>query len=273
MRCTSCGSENPESKRFCGDCGSPLGSRCASKVIDSDNLSVKLVELFAKQSAKATAAAKAAFLKEVDDDYNSASEMRESYYKCQGGSAQHCTPNMTPPLLWPNEIRSSDGTNRGRFLENVVRHLSSRGNGNDIGNDMEHWMQQLDLKAAMLRTHAALIFPDFVQTVDPLRMMLVGTSSVRLVDGQMLRNLLTCVSKVGDADWKCEPGNAELVENQIFERAGVQFGTRLVDFNSLVSQLPWEERYNSGQPFVDDLQMRYDLLLKSVAAKVGTTYP
>jgi Double zinc ribbon len=29
MRCTSCGSENPDSKRFCGDCGSSLGSRCA----------------------------------------------------------------------------------------------------------------------------------------------------------------------------------------------------------------------------------------------------
>ncbi len=28
MRCSSCGSENPDSKRFCGDCGSPLGSRC-----------------------------------------------------------------------------------------------------------------------------------------------------------------------------------------------------------------------------------------------------
>ena len=28
MRCTSCGSENPDSKRFCGDCGSPLGNRC-----------------------------------------------------------------------------------------------------------------------------------------------------------------------------------------------------------------------------------------------------
>jgi class 3 adenylate cyclase/tetratricopeptide (TPR) repeat protein len=29
MRCTSCGSENPDSKRFCGNCGSPLGNRCA----------------------------------------------------------------------------------------------------------------------------------------------------------------------------------------------------------------------------------------------------
>ena len=29
MRCTSCSSENPDSRRFCGDCGSPLGSRCA----------------------------------------------------------------------------------------------------------------------------------------------------------------------------------------------------------------------------------------------------
>jgi class 3 adenylate cyclase/tetratricopeptide (TPR) repeat protein len=29
MRCTSCGSENPDSKRFCGDCASPLGNRCA----------------------------------------------------------------------------------------------------------------------------------------------------------------------------------------------------------------------------------------------------
>ena len=29
MRCTSCGSENPNSKRFCGDCGAPLGNRCA----------------------------------------------------------------------------------------------------------------------------------------------------------------------------------------------------------------------------------------------------
>ena len=29
MRCTSCGSENLDSKRFCGDWGSSLGSRCA----------------------------------------------------------------------------------------------------------------------------------------------------------------------------------------------------------------------------------------------------
>jgi hypothetical protein len=29
MRCTSCGSESPDSKRFCGDCGSPLSNRCA----------------------------------------------------------------------------------------------------------------------------------------------------------------------------------------------------------------------------------------------------
>src|SRR6266849_1765357 len=28
MRCASCGSENPDSNRFCGDCGSPLGNRC-----------------------------------------------------------------------------------------------------------------------------------------------------------------------------------------------------------------------------------------------------
>ena len=28
MRCTKCGCENPDSKRFCGDCGTPLGSRC-----------------------------------------------------------------------------------------------------------------------------------------------------------------------------------------------------------------------------------------------------
>jgi class 3 adenylate cyclase len=28
MRCASCGSENPASKRFCGDCGRPLGSGC-----------------------------------------------------------------------------------------------------------------------------------------------------------------------------------------------------------------------------------------------------
>jgi hypothetical protein len=29
MRCMSCGSENPDSKRLCGDFGSSLGSRCA----------------------------------------------------------------------------------------------------------------------------------------------------------------------------------------------------------------------------------------------------
>jgi class 3 adenylate cyclase/tetratricopeptide (TPR) repeat protein len=28
MRCTSCGSENPDSKQFCGDCGTPFGNRC-----------------------------------------------------------------------------------------------------------------------------------------------------------------------------------------------------------------------------------------------------
>src|SRR6266851_608381 len=28
MRCHSCGSENPEAKRFCGDCAAPLSLRC-----------------------------------------------------------------------------------------------------------------------------------------------------------------------------------------------------------------------------------------------------
>src|ERR1700731_2937375 len=28
MRCTSCGSENPINKRFCGDCGRTFGGRC-----------------------------------------------------------------------------------------------------------------------------------------------------------------------------------------------------------------------------------------------------
>jgi class 3 adenylate cyclase/predicted ATPase len=28
VRCTSCSSENPDGKRFCSDCGSPLGNRC-----------------------------------------------------------------------------------------------------------------------------------------------------------------------------------------------------------------------------------------------------
>jgi uncharacterized membrane protein YvbJ len=26
MRCTSCGSENPTAKRFCGECGTPVDS-------------------------------------------------------------------------------------------------------------------------------------------------------------------------------------------------------------------------------------------------------
>jgi ribosomal protein L40E len=29
MRCSKCGVENPESKRFCGDCGAGLAKRCA----------------------------------------------------------------------------------------------------------------------------------------------------------------------------------------------------------------------------------------------------
>ncbi|HEY2483785.1 MAG TPA: zinc-ribbon domain-containing protein [Candidatus Binataceae bacterium] len=28
MRCSKCGAENLEGKRFCGDCGEPLGNRC-----------------------------------------------------------------------------------------------------------------------------------------------------------------------------------------------------------------------------------------------------
>src|SRR5262245_56328993 len=28
MRCSKCGSENPVSKRFCGDCGAPLANVC-----------------------------------------------------------------------------------------------------------------------------------------------------------------------------------------------------------------------------------------------------
>src|ERR1700680_2084069 len=35
MRCTSCGSENPDSKRYCGDCGTPLGGPCPK--CDSEN--------------------------------------------------------------------------------------------------------------------------------------------------------------------------------------------------------------------------------------------
>jgi hypothetical protein len=30
MRCSSCNSENPEGKKFCGECGSPLIFRCAT---------------------------------------------------------------------------------------------------------------------------------------------------------------------------------------------------------------------------------------------------
>jgi hypothetical protein len=33
MHCTSCGSENPDSKRFCGDRGLPLGSRAVSILV------------------------------------------------------------------------------------------------------------------------------------------------------------------------------------------------------------------------------------------------
>ena len=28
MRCSKCGSDNPEGKKFCGDCGAPLTNRC-----------------------------------------------------------------------------------------------------------------------------------------------------------------------------------------------------------------------------------------------------
>src|SRR5216683_2481393 len=35
MRCSKCGRENPEDKRFCGDCGSPLGDRCPKCGADS----------------------------------------------------------------------------------------------------------------------------------------------------------------------------------------------------------------------------------------------
>ena len=30
MTCAACGSENPAGKRFCGDCGAPLGAACPS---------------------------------------------------------------------------------------------------------------------------------------------------------------------------------------------------------------------------------------------------
>ena len=30
MTCVACGSENPAGKRFCGDCGAPLGGACPS---------------------------------------------------------------------------------------------------------------------------------------------------------------------------------------------------------------------------------------------------
>jgi hypothetical protein len=29
MRCGKCYAENPDDKRFCGDCGEPLGNRCS----------------------------------------------------------------------------------------------------------------------------------------------------------------------------------------------------------------------------------------------------
>jgi ribosomal protein L40E len=28
MRCSKCGAENPSSKKFCGDCGTPLANLC-----------------------------------------------------------------------------------------------------------------------------------------------------------------------------------------------------------------------------------------------------
>src|SRR5271154_2897097 len=35
MRCSSCGSQNPEDRKFCGDCGAPLANRC--RKCDAEN--------------------------------------------------------------------------------------------------------------------------------------------------------------------------------------------------------------------------------------------
>lgn len=43
MKCASCGAENPDDKRFCGDCGSPLKS--------GESLSIKLKKRIAYQTA------------------------------------------------------------------------------------------------------------------------------------------------------------------------------------------------------------------------------
>jgi hypothetical protein len=44
MRCSKCGSDNPEDKRFCGDCGSPL-ARPQLKMTPQLQQAIKILKL------------------------------------------------------------------------------------------------------------------------------------------------------------------------------------------------------------------------------------
>ena len=44
MRCSKCGSDNPEDKKFCGDCGSPL-ARQQLKMTPQLHQAIKILKL------------------------------------------------------------------------------------------------------------------------------------------------------------------------------------------------------------------------------------
>src|SRR5215472_3367399 len=53
--CQNCGAENPPSKRFCGDCGSVLGPRSAINPPPSPSLNRPNIAISAEQTASAFA--------------------------------------------------------------------------------------------------------------------------------------------------------------------------------------------------------------------------
>lgn len=234
--------------------------------IHEDDLPSQIANLLVSKEGDVAAFTRERLWQQIRNDYVYASKVRELASRCAGPFRENCTPGVKP-IAWVDEIRTVDSA-RGRFLKRMAEKLRSPSDPHGKGKEMAYIEHRLDVLAAILRVHFAVALPEFTEMVDPLRVMLVGTGGTRLPDGQLMRDILSCVNSVREPGATCDPALSELIENQFFERSGAEFGKRAVEFNSVVSSLPWEQEFNSGRPYMDNLRVRFDTLLDSVTSKV-----
>lgn len=166
---------------------------------------------------------------------------------------------------WVTEVGNAS-TPRGRFLQDLAKKLQEPGTAH--ATLIKQTIRELDVSAAILRVHAAVALPDFVDMADPLRILLIGPPGLRLLDGAFVSQALECVSKVPDVSG-CDKRVSDVIQAGFFEKAATISSNQLIKFNRVLSSLPDDDRLNTGQPYLDELAVRFDALIRSIDPRIS----